>query len=70
MGAKLTAGAHGGVVADQSLPVRWPEYVPPSSAVSALAQMPSYRIDGYSLSDAIMRDWRAYRRRALTEDQR
>jgi len=50
---------HRGIVSDPWLPVRWPEYTPPKSAVAALAQMPAYLIDGYSLSDAYMRDCRA-----------
>lgn len=53
---------HRGIVTDPWLPVRWPEYVAPKSAVSALAQMPAHIIDGYALSDALMRDWRAGRR--------
>lgn len=40
----------------------WCEYTPPKSAVSRLAQGPAYLIDGYSLSDAYMRDERAARK--------
>lgn len=40
----------------------WPSYTPPATAVLALAQMPSYRIDGYSLSNSVMKDWRANRK--------
>jgi hypothetical protein len=42
---------------------RWPEYAPPKSAVERLAQQPSYLIDGYSLSDAVMKDFRAAKRK-------
>ena len=46
------------------LPGFWAQYKPPASAVSELVQGPSYKIDGDTLADAYMRDWRKTRRAA------
>lgn len=43
-------------------PSFWCEYEAPRSHVSALVQMPAYKIDGYSLAVAYMRDCRESRR--------
>ena len=44
------------------LPGFWAQYKAPSSAVSELVQGPAYKIDGVTLADAYMRDWRNSRR--------
>jgi hypothetical protein len=53
--------------ADFKIDTRRVDYRDPQSAVAALVQMPSYLIDGYSLANAVMKDWRPSRRAALEE---
>lgn len=50
------------VDSDFKIDTRRPRYQEPKTAVSKLVQMPAHLIDGYSLSNAVMKDWRASRR--------
>lgn len=46
------------------LPGFWAQYKEPTSAVSALVQGPADKINGDTLADAYMSDWRKSRRQA------
>ncbi|MCZ4089373.1 hypothetical protein [Sinorhizobium psoraleae] len=50
------------MIRPDQLPGFWNEYTPPKSAIAALVQQPLHNIDGYSLADAYMKDFRASRK--------
>lgn len=53
---------------DYKIDTRPLKYIEPKTNVARLVQQPSYLIDGYSLADAYMADYRASKRSALSKE--